>query len=159
MIGHNRTFNVGFGNISQRINENSFLISGTQTGHIEQLDKSKYAIVTDYRIEENKLFCKGEINASSEGLSHAVLYEQNPAIQVIIHIHHKELWQKLLYKAPTTPSDVPYGTPEMALSIQDCYLNNHLEEQGILVMAGHEDGIISFGTNFEQAWKLIKNQL
>jgi hypothetical protein len=46
---------IGFGNISIRINKNIFLISGSATGGIDQLDETHYALVTDYNISNNSL--------------------------------------------------------------------------------------------------------
>lgn len=159
MIGHDDKNDVGFGNISMRIMDHLFLISGTQTGHIPQLDLSHYAMVNDYSIEQNRLSCIGETKASSESLSHAVIYEQSDSINNILHIHFKPLWEQLMNKVPTTGKDVPYGTPEMANAIANCYQNEGLAEQKILVMAGHEDGIIAFGKNFEEAWSVIEQYL
>lgn len=159
MIGHIESLNIGFGNISQRTKNNQFLISGTQTGHIQTLELKHYAEVYDYSIEQNEVYCKGEINASSESLSHAAIYECEPTIQAIIHIHHKPLWENLLNKVPTTDESIPYGTPEMANAIKNAYHNEGFKNLRILLMAGHEDGIISFGKDFNEAWEAIKDQL
>ena len=48
-----------------------------------------------------------------------------------------------------------YGTPQMALEIkrlaEECFLRDH----GILVMAGHDDGIITFGKNLAEAYAIL----
>jgi L-ribulose-5-phosphate 4-epimerase len=45
---------IGFGNISQRLAPSNglFVVSGTQTGHLPQLNAQHYAIVTQYSIEK-----------------------------------------------------------------------------------------------------------
>ncbi|HEY3372497.1 MAG TPA: hypothetical protein VGK10_16700 [Prolixibacteraceae bacterium] len=51
---------IGFGNISTKSRkEPSFLISGSATGGLASLKPSDYALVTDYQIYENTIFCTG----------------------------------------------------------------------------------------------------
>jgi len=45
---------VGFGNISQRVDANSFVITGTQTGHLEKLDATLW--LNKYAIKDDKYF-------------------------------------------------------------------------------------------------------
>src|SRR5579885_2337141 len=66
---------IGFGNISIRYRENSFIISGSGTGAIPYLTNEHYTTVTEYNIEENRLTANGPIIASSESLTHAIIYE------------------------------------------------------------------------------------
>jgi len=144
---------IGFGNISTRLDNNQFLISGSATGNISVLNRSHYAIVNDYNIEANEVYCMGETKASSESMSHAALYESDANIKAIIHIHNLDLWQKLKKDYPVTPDDISYGTPEMAYSIMDVYKQSELSIKKLLVMLGHKEGIISFGGNVKEAFK------
>ena len=150
---------IGFGNISIRCNENTFLISGTATGGIADLDKSHYALVTDYNLQTNSLICKGPINASSESLTHALIYECSPSTNAVIHIHNLALWNQLMHKVPTSNEHVPYGTPEMANEIKRLFEKNYLCNEKIIVMGGHEEGIISFGKNLEEAVNVLLEKL
>jgi hypothetical protein len=59
-----------------------------------------------------------------------------------------------MYKVPTTNPKVQYGTPEMYYEVIKLYDRTMLEKK-ILVMAGHEDGIISFGKNLKEAGDII----
>lgn len=43
---------IGFGNISQRISEKSFVITGTQTGHLKALDENHYSLIEDFNDRE-----------------------------------------------------------------------------------------------------------
>lgn len=147
---------IGFGNISIRYSEpRQFIISGTHTGNLPSLSEQHYTRVTSFDVEQNSLTCEGPIAASSESLTHAVLYEANPTVNAIIHVHHPELWKKLLDKIPTSSRDCPYGTPEMAKEILRLFKQEHLIEKKILVMGGHEEGIISFGQNLEEAGNIL----
>jgi ribulose-5-phosphate 4-epimerase/fuculose-1-phosphate aldolase len=150
---------IGFGNISIRVrNSPRFIISGTQTGHISSLKNYHYTLVTDFNINENSLVCKGPIKASSESLTHAAIYICNNDIKSVIHIHHSLLWHNLMYKVPTTSPSIQYGTPEMCYEIIRLY-NSSMLENKLLVMAGHEDGIISFGRNLKEAGEIILSYL
>ena len=111
---------IGYGNISQRWkNTNQFIISGSKTGNYKILNEQHYSKVTDFDIHKNTVFCEGAIIASSESMSHAVIYQYCPTVQGVIHVHHLELWRHLLFKVPTTASGATYGSPEMATSIID----------------------------------------
>ncbi|ACK73109.1 class II aldolase/adducin family protein [Gloeothece citriformis PCC 7424] len=148
---------IGFGNVSIRCldNPHQFIISGTKTGGLEQLTEKQYTLVTDYNWQENWLTCRGLIEASSEALTHAAVYTANPNINAVIHVHHLQLWKTLMNKVPTTAENIPYGTPEMAQEIiRLCQMGN-LKEAKILVMRGHEEGIIAFGRNLDEAGNLL----
>ncbi len=84
-----------------------------------------------------------------------MIYELDASYQAVIHIHSLELWQKLMHKVPTSSADVPYGTPEMAYEIVRLYKETDLAQQRLLVMAGHKEGIISFGNNLAEAAQVI----
>ena len=147
---------VGFGNISVRAKGKAkFIVSGTQTGQIPVLNENHYAFVLDYDLSENSLTCEGRVKASSESLTHAALYDLSPDIGAIIHIHHPDFWRKLLNRIPTTKKEVPYGTPEMALEMKRLYQESDLPEKKILVMAGHEEGILAFGSYFSEARRVL----
>jgi ribulose-5-phosphate 4-epimerase/fuculose-1-phosphate aldolase len=141
---------IGFGNISIRQDNNIFLISGSATGGIPKLDETHYSRVTSFNLGKNELCCEGQTIASSESLTHAALYAIDPAIQSVVHVHHREGWLKGLHRLPTTPADIAYGTPEMATAVQSCY-TQHKNTSNLIFMAGHEDGIISVGHTPEQA--------
>ncbi|BAY82699.1 class II aldolase/adducin family protein [Calothrix parasitica NIES-267] len=147
---------IGFGNISIRyFQPEQFIISGTQTGNLPFLNEQYYTRVTKFDLEQNSLTCYGPIKASSESLTHATLYQTDKTVNAIIHVHNLELWQKLMYKVPTTEKHVPYGTPEMAKEIIRLFKQDNLIDTKILVMSGHEEGIISFGTNLEEAANIL----
>lgn len=148
---------IGFGNLSIRCCEipNQFIISGTKTGGLKALNEKHYTKVVEYNWEQNYVTCHGPIQASSEALTHAAIYEANPKINAVLHIHHYELWQELMDKVPTTAKNVAYGTPEMAQEIIRLCREENLGSTQILVMSGHEEGIITFGSNLEMAGKLL----
>ena len=152
LIGYYAEHGVGFGNVSIRERgAGEFIISGTQTGHIPRTDEHHYARVTRCEIEANRVHCEGPVQASSEALTHAAIYALDPAIRAVVHVHDAALWNELIDKVPTTSRDVSYGTPEMALEFRRLYEDTDFAEQGIAIMGGHEEGIVSFGCDVEQA--------
>jgi len=58
-------------------------------------------------------------------------------------------------RVPTTDPSVAYGTPEMALAVQDLYRSTSLSEVRILAMGGHEDGVMVFGHTAEEAGQVL----
>jgi len=145
---------IGFGNISLR-NENGFIITGSRTGGIEKLFEDKYVKVTEWDFEKNNLTCVGKIPASSESLTHAAIYDADKKINGIIHIHNFNLWKRLINKIPTTSSKAQYGTFEMVQEIFRLYSETDVIEKKILAMAGHKDGIISFGESVTEAAEIL----
>ncbi len=146
---------IGFGNISARAGLNSFYISGTATGSFPALEEKHFALVNSWSFNNNSLTCEGKINASAESLSHAAIYETLPEVGAVIHIHHKKMWQHYLYSLPTTTPGIQYGTPEMAHEIQNVILNENTLQNSILVMGGHEEGLIAWGKTLDGAGELI----
>jgi hypothetical protein len=150
---------VGYGNMSVRSELPFFYITGTATGGIGKLSEKHFARVTSYDFARNKINCIGMSKASSESLTHAAVFECEPEALAVIHIHSKELWQKMLFKIPTTKVEVAYGTPEMAFEIRRLYETTDLRFQKIMAMGGHEEGLISFGETLGDAFSVIMQNL
>ncbi|MBR9999681.1 MAG: class II aldolase/adducin family protein [Cyclobacteriaceae bacterium] len=147
---------IGYGNISERFDKKgSFLITGSATGRFQDLTPSHYSLVSRVIFEENRLVCHGPAIASSESMSHAVIYRECPEISGVIHVHHKELWQYLIHKVPTTDRSAEYGTPEMARAISGLMQETDLRISKIFVMAGHEEGIFSLGKSLDEAGEIL----
>lgn len=147
---------IGFGNVSVRLGTaGEFMISGTQTAHLPNLGPDFYCTVTEFDLEKNFLGCRGPVQASSESLTHAALYVYREHIGAIVHVHNPQLWQKLLFKIPTTRKEIPYGTPAMAKEMFRLFEEEKLADRQILAMAGHEDGIICFGSTLDEAGKVL----
>jgi ribulose-5-phosphate 4-epimerase/fuculose-1-phosphate aldolase len=142
---------IGFGNISMRMDQHVFMISGSATGGIKELTADHYALVTDFNLAQNQLTCKGMTTASSESLTHAAIYACSKETNAVVHIHHKEKWSSLLHQAATTDSSIAYGTPEMAFAIQRLIKEDKVGPSRIIVMGGHEEGLIAYGKSVEEA--------
>ncbi|MEL7341184.1 MAG: class II aldolase/adducin family protein [Bacteroidota bacterium] len=151
LIGWDDELGVGFGNLSLKTRQTDvgFFISGTQTGGLSNLDQRHFCRVERYDIATNQLWCSGPIKASSESLTHAAVYEANPHYQAVVHVHHKGMWEYFFEHLPTTSIHAAYGTPEMARAIQECVLPGHNPTPQLVIMGGHQDGILAFGIDME----------
>ena len=156
LIGQYEDSGIGFGNISVRCRGTGlFVISGTQTGHLARTSAADYVLVTAYDIDENRVSCRGPVQASSESLMHAALYELSSEIEAVVHVHSRMLWDQLRGRLPTTGKGVAYGTPEMAREFVRLYRKTDFATGGIAVMGGHEDGIVSIGRSLEETARRV----
>ncbi|MEJ2385142.1 MAG: class II aldolase/adducin family protein [Xanthomonadales bacterium] len=152
LVGYYPEHGVGFGNLSIRgASPGTFIISGTQTGHLRRTDERHYALVTGYDIAANRVTCEGPSQASSEALTHAAIYELDAAIRAIAHVHSATLWRRYKDRLPTTAPEVSYGTPEMAREFRRLYAATDFAEAGVAVMAGHDEGLVAFGADIDEA--------
>lgn len=158
LIGHYAEHNVGYGNLSVRT-ESGFVISATQTGHLEHTTGEHYVLVTDVDITANAVTSVGPLPPSSEAMTHAALYALTPAITAVVHVHSERLWREYMDRLPTTDPAVPYGTPEMAREFSRLWHRSAFAETGVAVMAGHDEGIVSVGATLDEASQRILDLL
>lgn len=172
LIGQYEDINIGYGNISTRLMQSSpltgvlsnmdlspkqisFVISGTQTGHLAQLTGEHYTCVRSIDIGRNAISTIGPIMASSESLTHGAIYQSQPKINAVIHFHNANIWQGMLHdNLIHTSSTTPYGTVEMAYEVMQKIGSN---SKGYLAMAGHEDGVVTYGENLNEALDICLN--
>jgi ribulose-5-phosphate 4-epimerase/fuculose-1-phosphate aldolase len=153
LVGEYPNEKIGYGNLSTRLSKDNFLITGTQTGHLAHLQAHHYTKVIDCDLKKGSVTAEGMIPPSSESLTHFGIYQINPAIQFIFHVHHQELWNFLIAGPyDFIQEEVCYGTLEMASAAAKVMGN---KSSGIFVMKGHEDGIVAYGRSADETGKLI----
>ncbi|MBC7539799.1 MAG: class II aldolase/adducin family protein [Bacteriovorax sp.] len=161
LIGEYAEARVGFGNLSETHDysqfhssfQPQFIITGTQTGKYPELNGEFYTRVLDYDIDHLKIKMMGPVEASSEALTHAAIYAHNKNIHAIFHIHSVEIWNGMIQdKSNFTCKNIPYGTVEMAMATKKCI---DTLDFGSFCMHGHEDGVVAFGRNLDEAGKII----
>ncbi|MEI6563506.1 MAG: class II aldolase/adducin family protein [bacterium] len=148
---------VGYGNISVRT-PGGFMITATRTGGLEKLAAEHYAEISRVDLEHNAVDFRAATSAtmpSSECMTHAMFYQAYPTIGAVIHVHSLDFWRRLLNQVPTTASDVEYGTPSMAFDILRLFRETDLAACKLVAMAGHEEGVISFGRNLDEAGTIM----
>jgi ribulose-5-phosphate 4-epimerase/fuculose-1-phosphate aldolase len=156
---------VGFGNLSRRLSPPGvmfprFAITGTQTGALAVLDATHFAVVTACEPKLNRVHAEGPIAPSSESMTHGMLYRIEPSIGFIFHVHSPVIWHaRAALKLPATAADVAYGTPAMAAEMRRLKRDGVLMRRRIIVMAGHQDGVIAFGRSAEQAGLVLLRAL
>jgi hypothetical protein len=149
----------GFGNLSRRLSgqrENAFIISGTQTGHLDELQADHYATVLQCSPAKNQLQATGQIKPSSEALSHGILYQSHPEIHWVMHLHSPDIFNNYQdLDLPCTDPSAAYGTPEMASAIKALAKEGEDCRPSLLVMGGHPDGILAYGSDAETTGDLV----
>jgi ribulose-5-phosphate 4-epimerase/fuculose-1-phosphate aldolase len=162
LIGEDPFHKIGFGNISMRMNYLNFLqtpnaqfiISGSQTGKHSQLNGTHYTRILDFNTDSMELEMMGAIEASSETLTHAAIYQSCLEINFIIHIHSKSIWENMKKNNyPFISEQIEYGTKEMANAVARLSFS---KSSGVMSMNGHEDGVISYGKNSLEAFEQIE---
>jgi len=142
---------AAYGNISQRA-ETGFLITGTQTGGKPQLENTDICWVQQIDLDNNRLKSSGPIEPSSESMTHDQVYKYVPQANFVIHVHNKPLWEHAQNLGlAITSSSAEYGTQEMAHEVERLLKDPKVVHSGAFSMGGHEDGIVVFGRDAEQA--------
>ena len=149
----------GFGNVSMRhgprdapCGNRAFVISGTQTGAMPELDARHYTLVESYDATTNRVVAHGPVKPSSESLTHGIIYDMDRRIQAILHVHSPDIWQTASAQGmPVTDASVAYGTPAMAVEVQRLFRETEVLRQRIFSMGGHLDGIVAFGQTVAEA--------
>lgn len=153
----------GFGNLSRRLPERedgAFLISGTQTGHLQTLQPEDYASVLSCDPDANFIRASGQIKPSSEALSHGVLYQALPEILWVMHLHSPDIFAaRARLHLPCTDPSAAYGTPDMARGIRRLAEDSDRSGAGLLVMSGHPDGVLAYGPTAEATATLVLSTL
>lgn len=150
---------VSFGNLSVRDDKTAnFYITGSGTGGISDLTPADCTKVVAYDFERNSVKYEGVGIPSSESLTHAAIYESATMIGAVIHCHDLTLWLMLLDRVSTSSKAVAYGTPEMAFEIMRLFKAGDVQGRKILIMGGHEGGVVTFGRDLEEAFTVLMHE-
>ena len=147
---------IGFGNISVLIKPSGeFVISASDTGRIKSARRFHFSLVQSVSIKDNFVSCIGMKPASSESMTHDIIYKLSPEVKSVLHVHSFRLWKKLMNKVPMTSKNISYGTSEMAYDIKRLWTQHDLKEKKILVMKGHKNGLIVFEDSLKLEYKTL----
>lgn len=153
LIGHdpNRYDGAAYGNLSLRA-PTGFVISATQTGARGALGPDDLAWVTAAEPGHDRIHATGPAHPSSEAMTHAEIYRSRPDVGAVIHVHSPTIWQHAAeLDLPLTDPDAAYGTPAMAAAFARLLPDLPAGRPGLIVMGGHTDGVVAFGTDMAAA--------
>ena len=148
---------IGYGNLSLRTDGLQFVISASATGADRVLRPEQYSLVESFSIAANSVQSVGRLPASSESMTHGAIYAANPAVQCVIHVHSRRLFDWLLHNGwPATPANVPYGTPAMADAVT-LLMAQQTRLPVLFVMTGHQDGVVAYGGDIASVYALVRD--
>lgn len=150
---------VGFGNLSVRAGAtDDFYVTGSATTGIHELTLANCAKVVACDFERNRVQYEGSAIPSSESLTHAAIYKSDASAGSVIHCHDFKLWSAVLNQVPTTSKAAEYGTPVIANEIMQLFAHTDMQRRKIVVMAGHEGGILTFGNDLKGAFAVLMRE-
>ena len=140
----------------------TFLITGTQTGSLEEVTQQHYVRIYKYECTKNRVFAEGPLQPSSESMTHGAIYDLPLELDIryVMHVHSPQIWKNASrLEIPVTNDDVAYGTPAMAVEVQRLFWETDLREKKIFAMGGHEDGVMAFGNKVTEVGEMIMEYL
>lgn len=150
---------IGYGNLSVREDGTQFVISASATGAAHTLRDDQYCLVEAFSIERNSVRSIGALPASSESMTHGAIYLANPAVQCVIHVHSRSLFDGLLaHGALHTAADIGYGTPAMAHAVMQL-VQTQQQLPVLFAMAGHDEGVVAYGADVASVTALLIDTL
>lgn len=148
---------AAYGNVSARVGPypgergaRAFVISGTQTSDRAVVGEADFCVVTRADVRRNHVASHGPALPSSESMTHATVYDASPTIRAILHVHCPAIFRARL-ALPETAPHVDYGTPAMAHEVARLWRTSALPDVRVFIMRGHEDGVVAFGANVDDA--------
>lgn len=153
LIGEYPNEKISYGNMSSRTNKKSFIITGTQTGHLAHLQAHHYTKVIDCDLKKGLVSAEGLIPPSSEALIHFGIYEANPTIQYLFHVFNQDLCKNLKQGPFDSISEDISNGPQEIVEAANALLWK--KSSGLFIMNGHEGGIVSYGMTVEETGKII----
>lgn len=150
---------IGYGNLSLREEGVRFVISASATGAEPTLRLDQYCMVEAFSVERNWVRSRGDLPASSESMTHGAIYLANPAVQCVIHVHSRALFDALLAQDVVhTAADIAYGTPAMARAVMQL-VQTQPALPVLFVMAGHDEGVVAYGADLKSVTALLVDTL
>jgi hypothetical protein len=153
-LGHDpcRYGGLGFGNLSKRLADGTFLITGSQTSRLPKLTPTEYAKIIEFNLERNWVRAVGLTKPSSEVLTHLAIYGSLSTAMYVFHTHIPEIWNRRHeLNIPATNAKVQCGTIEMFREVERLLQDRTVSQLGILAMGGHQDGIMTWAQTADGA--------
>jgi hypothetical protein len=135
-----------YGNLSVRdANTVRFFITATQTSDAPRLRAGDLVRVDAWDADRFEVVATGTRAPSSESITHGMLYEADPSIRWVMHVHAPVIWSAAArLDLPTTGAEVAYGSQAMAASVA-ALLARHRARPLLFATLGHGDGVFVCG--------------
>ncbi len=153
---------LAFGNLSFGPAAGSgFWITATQTADQPILNEESVVLIKDWSIADNSLHAAGRRPPSSETLSHAAIHGRRSGLPTwVLHGHAPALWARARTASESGPWTVTSpraanGTVAMARAIAAATTG----ASGLIVMGGHQDGVIAYGPDAAAVLALLTSVL
>ncbi len=144
---------LGFGNLSARHPDDpdQFVITASQTAGVPELEEGDLVRILHSSTSRFWVDALGHQPPSSETLTHAMIYQADPAIGWVLHGHSPDIWQRAdELGLPVTPESVAYGSVDMVSAVASL-LEARTERPLVFVTLGHEDGVFACGRTAAEA--------
>jgi len=136
------------GNLSFRVpSTDAFMITPAKTS-FRKLSAADFVRVTGCDVKEQKIFCEGMNEPSSESFMHCLIYMNRPDVQSIFHGHDQGILSHVkTLDVVMTKSAKSYGTLDLAYEVLKVLGSNNY-----VVLRGH--GFLSMGSSMQDAGEL-----
>lgn len=151
----------GYGNLSARdgARPDQFVITASQTSGAPGFGERQLVRIVRASVERFWVDAVGHQPPSSESLTHAMIYQADPAIAWVMHVHSPDIWSRASpLGLPATPEDAGYGTPAMARAVAELLRANPVRPL-VFVTLGHEDGVFACGASAAAAGTALTETL
>lgn len=144
---------LGFGNLSGRDSEQpaEFVITASQTAAAPSIADGDLVRIANANPARFWVDACGRHPPSSETLTHAMVYQADPSVGWVFHVHSPDIWRQAETLAlPATAGDVPYGSRAMVEAVSRL-LSEHRARPLVFASLGHEDGVFACGDSADAA--------
>jgi len=136
-----------------------FIVSASQAAHRDHADPATWTTIDSVNLGRFWLEARGELPPSSESMTHAMIYAAEPNAQFVFHAHSPEIWNNAdALMLPSTPANVPYGSPAMSQAVIDLLAAN-MSRPLVFTTRGHTDGIFALGPTARDTGGLLTSYL
>lgn len=144
---------LGFGNLSCRdaARPGEFVVTASQTAAAPTLTDDDLVRITHNNPARFWVDAVGRQPPSSETLTHAMIYQADPDIAWVFHLHCPDIWlNSEQLGLPVTDEHVTYGSPAMIDAVARL-LNDQRQRPLVFATLGHRDGVFACGASADAA--------
>lgn len=160
LIGQHPDRNGGYayGNLSFA-NPPGFVITASQSSGTPTLEPEDLVQVTHASHSRFWIEALGSRPPSSDAMTHAAIYQMDPRVRFIFHIHSDEVWSvRDALNLPETPEDVAPASPEMAQAAAQL-MQTHQSRPLVFAAAADRNSIFALSHHIRDCGGLLVSYL